>query len=51
MIRYVTDGILLRESLGQGDLQRYGVIILDEEASQVLPFLPINPANRQSAQP
>jgi membrane protease subunit HflK len=28
-----------------------GVIILDEEASQVLPFLPINPANRQSAQP
>ncbi len=26
-----------------------GVIILDEEASQVLPFLPINPAPRQSA--
>ena len=28
-----------------------GVIILDEEASQVLPFLPINPATRQPAQP
>lgn len=28
-----------------------GVIILDEEASQVLPFLPINPAARQAAQP
>jgi len=28
-----------------------GVIILDEEASQVLPFLPINPAAREAAQP
>ncbi|PAW65315.1 MAG: HflK protein [Verrucomicrobiia bacterium Tous-C2TDCM] len=28
-----------------------GVIILDEEASQVLPFLPLNPAARQTAQP
>jgi membrane protease subunit HflK len=33
-------------------LPRLGkTIILDEEASQVLPFLPINPATRQPAQP
>ncbi|KAH8915069.1 Pre-mRNA splicing factor [Atractiella rhizophila] len=30
VIKYLTDGILLRESLNEGDLDRYSVIILDE---------------------
>ncbi|TFK47924.1 P-loop containing nucleoside triphosphate hydrolase protein [Heliocybe sulcata] len=29
-IKYMTDGVLLRESLNEGDLDRYSVIILDE---------------------
>ena len=29
-IKYMTDGILLRESLNEGDLDRYSAIILDE---------------------
>ncbi|KAH7108277.1 P-loop containing nucleoside triphosphate hydrolase protein, partial [Auriculariales sp. MPI-PUGE-AT-0066] len=29
-IKYMTDGILLKESLNEGDLDRYSVIILDE---------------------
>ncbi|KAF8955730.1 P-loop containing nucleoside triphosphate hydrolase protein [Flammula alnicola] len=29
-IKYMTDGVLLRESLNEGDLDRYTVIILDE---------------------
>lgn len=29
-IKYMTDGVLLRESLNEGDLDRYQVIILDE---------------------
>ena len=29
-IKFMTDGILLRESLNEGDLDRYSVIILDE---------------------
>jgi ATP-dependent RNA helicase DHX8/PRP22 len=36
LIRYVTDGILLRESLGQSGLQRYGVVILDEAHERTL---------------
>lgn len=30
VIKYMTDGILLRESLREGDLDRYSVIIMDE---------------------
>lgn len=30
LIKYMTDGVLLRESLNEGDLDRYSVIILDE---------------------
>ncbi|KAL8286977.1 hypothetical protein RQP46_003983 [Phenoliferia psychrophenolica] len=30
VIKYMTDGVLLRESLNEGDLDRYSVIILDE---------------------
>lgn len=30
IIKYMTDGILLRESLREGDLDRYSVIIMDE---------------------
>lgn len=30
VIKYMTDGILLRESLREGDLERYSVIIMDE---------------------
>lgn len=30
MIKYMTDGILLRESLREGDLDNYSVIIMDE---------------------
>lgn len=30
VIKYMTDGILLRESLGDSDLDRYSVIIMDE---------------------
>ncbi|SCZ94412.1 BZ3500_MvSof-1268-A1-R1_Chr12-2g03882 [Microbotryum saponariae] len=30
VIKYMTDGVLLRESLNEGDLERYSVIILDE---------------------
>ncbi|KOC69165.1 Pre-mRNA-splicing factor ATP-dependent RNA helicase PRP16 [Habropoda laboriosa] len=30
LIKYMTDGILLRESLREGDLDRYSVIIMDE---------------------
>jgi pre-mRNA-splicing factor ATP-dependent RNA helicase DHX38/PRP16 len=30
VIKYMTDGILLRESLNEGDLDRYSAIILDE---------------------
>ncbi|KIY51185.1 pre-mRNA splicing factor [Fistulina hepatica ATCC 64428] len=29
-IKYMTDGVLLRESLNEGDLERYSVIIIDE---------------------
>lgn len=29
-IKYMTDGVLLRESLNEGDLDRYSIIILDE---------------------
>ena len=29
-IKYMTDGVLLRESLNEGDLDRYSAIILDE---------------------
>ncbi|EIW71616.1 hypothetical protein TREMEDRAFT_67867 [Tremella mesenterica DSM 1558] len=29
-IKYMTDGVLLRESLNEGDLEKYSVIILDE---------------------
>ena len=29
-IRYMTDGVLLRECLSSHDLKRYGVVILDE---------------------
>ena len=29
-IKFMTDGVLLRESLNEGDLDRYSVIILDE---------------------
>lgn len=29
-IKYMTDGVLLRESLNEGDLDRYSVVILDE---------------------
>ena len=29
-VRYATDGVLLREAMGDPDLKRYGVIILDE---------------------
>ena len=29
-IKYMTDGVLLRESLNEGDLDRYSCIILDE---------------------
>jgi len=29
-IKYMTDGVLLRESLNEGDLDRYSVLILDE---------------------
>lgn len=29
-IKYMTDGVLLRESLDEGDLDRYSAIILDE---------------------
>ncbi|EOQ99253.1 Pre-mRNA-splicing factor ATP-dependent RNA helicase PRP16 [Wallemia ichthyophaga EXF-994] len=29
-IKYMTDGVLLRESLNEGDLDKYSVIILDE---------------------
>lgn len=29
-IKYMTDGVLLRESLNEGDLDRYQVVILDE---------------------
>lgn len=30
VIKYMTDGILLRESLREGDLDRYSVVIMDE---------------------
>lgn len=30
VIKYMTDGVLLRESLNEGDLDRYSAIILDE---------------------
>ena len=30
MIKYMTDGILLRESLRESDLDHYSVIIMDE---------------------
>ncbi|KAF8310889.1 P-loop containing nucleoside triphosphate hydrolase protein [Clavulina sp. PMI_390] len=30
VIKYMTDGVLLRESLNEGDLDRYSVLILDE---------------------
>jgi len=30
LIKYMTDGVLLRESLNEGDLDRYSAIILDE---------------------
>ncbi|GAA5885982.1 hypothetical protein JCM5296_007051 [Sporobolomyces johnsonii] len=30
VIKYMTDGVMLRESLNEGDLDRYSVIILDE---------------------
>lgn len=30
MIKYMTDGILLRESLRESDLDQYSVIIMDE---------------------
>lgn len=30
LIKYMTDGVLLRESLSQGDLKQYSVIIMDE---------------------
>lgn len=30
IIKYMTDGILLRESLREGDLDRYSVVIMDE---------------------
>lgn len=30
IIKYMTDGILLRESLREGDLERYSVVIMDE---------------------
>ncbi|PAV24377.1 pre-mrna splicing factor [Pyrrhoderma noxium] len=30
VIKYMTDGVLLRESLNEGDLDRYSVIVLDE---------------------
>ena len=30
MIKYMTDGILLRESIGTADLDNYSCIIMDE---------------------
>ncbi|KAM0787222.1 hypothetical protein ACM66B_006460 [Microbotryomycetes sp. NB124-2] len=30
VIKYMTDGVMLRESLNEGDLDRYSVVILDE---------------------
>ncbi|GAA5969666.1 hypothetical protein JCM11641_007997 [Rhodosporidiobolus odoratus] len=30
VLKYMTDGVMLRESLNEGDLDRYSVIILDE---------------------
>ena len=30
MVKYMTDGILLRESLNEPDLDRYSAIIMDE---------------------
>lgn len=30
MIKYMTDGILLRESLNEPDLDRYSAVIMDE---------------------
>ena len=30
LIKYMTDGVLLRETLREGDLDQYSVIIMDE---------------------
>jgi pre-mRNA-splicing factor ATP-dependent RNA helicase DHX38/PRP16 len=30
MVKYMTDGILLRESLNEPDLDRYSAVIMDE---------------------